>query len=362
VWQVENKGKLIISAVFAVLFIALLVYFVSPGKVFDVLSKADWRFVLLAALCYVILNALMAYRIQSLLSEVMRPKDTSPPSAARLKVGHKISFKAAMDANFAGMCASDFTPARSGYFFTAFALSSKHDIPIEKTMLAIFGPQMLEFAIKALALAVLVFVVLGHMGLLGSGNMLYVAGSIAAIFAIIGFFSALLFSPALLGRLSFMKRISLGRKFFFLFHLMQKNSKALLDKWVVVLGVSLATWFLKGLEWFFLAKALGITVIDPVLDLGFFLLLHPSVTLIQFIPIPTLAGTGTSEAAFAGLLVLFGVPVDIGVPFALLTRALMIVVDAIGGIKTILDYIHRESITGILDDINGVEERAVDKT
>ena len=342
--NLAGMNKLIISALFAVLFVALLIYLVSPGKVIDVLSKADWRFVLLAALCYVTLNALMAYRIQELLAEV----------------GHKIPFRAAMDANFAGMSASDFTPARSGYFFTAFALSSKHDIPIEKTMLAIFGPQMLEFAIKALALAVLVFVVLGKMGVLNGSNPLLVIGPILAIFAVIGFFSALLFSPALLARLSFMKRVGLGRKFFFLFHLMQKNSKALLDRWVVVLGVSLVTWFLKGLEWFCLAKALGITIFGPLEDLGFFLLLHPTVTLIQFIPIPTLAGTGTSEAAFAGVLVLFGIPVDIGVPFALLTRALMIAVDALGGIRTILDYVHRESISGILDDINSVEERAAE--
>ncbi len=339
----ENKGKLIISALFAILFIALLVYIVSPQQVIEVLSKADWRYLLLAALSYVALNALMAYRIRSLLDEV----------------GHKISFREAMDANFAGMSASDFTPARSGYFFTAFLLSSKHDIPIEKTMLAIFGPQMLEFAIKALALAVLVFVVLGQMGILGTSNPLLILGPILGIFVIIGFFSALLFSPALLETFSFAKRVSVGRKFFFLFHLMQKNSKALLDKWVVVLGVSLSTWFLKAVEWFCLAKSLGITLNpDPLVEFGLFLLIHPSVTLIQFIPIPTLAGTGTSEAAFAGLLVLFNVPVDIGVPFALLTRALMIVVDAIGGLGTILDYIRRESIGGILADINGVEERA----
>jgi uncharacterized protein (TIRG00374 family) len=339
----ENKGKLAISALFAVLFIALLVYFVSPQQVADVLSKADWRYLLLAALCYVGLNALMAFRIQELLGEV----------------GHKISFRSAMEANFAGMSASDFTPARSGYFFTAFLLSSKHDIPIEKTMLAIFGPQMLEFAIKALALAVLVFVVLGQMGILGTSNPLLIIGPILGIFVIIGLFSALLFSPALLETFSFAKRVAVGRKFFFLFHLMQRNSKALLDKWAVVLGVSLLTWFLKGLEWFCLAKSLGITLNpDPLAELGLFLLIHPSITLIQFIPIPTLAGTGTSEAAFAGLLVLFGVPPATGVPFALLTRALMISIDAVAGIRTILDYIRRESIAGILEDINGVEERA----
>ncbi len=341
----ENKGKLIISALFAILFIAVLIYIVSPQQIIGVLSKADWRYLLLAVLCYVALNAMMAYRIQALLAEV----------------GHKISFRAALDANFAGMSASDFTPARGGYFFTAFVLSSKHDIPIEKSMLAIFGPQMLEFAVKALGLTLLVFFVLGHMDLLGNGNPLLILGPILGIFVIIGFFSALLFSPALLQKFSFIKRFSIGRKFFFLFHLMQKNSKVLVDKWGTVLGVTLTTWFLKGLEWFCLARALGITLFpNPFVELGFFLLLHPSVTLIQFIPIPTLAGTGTSEAAFAGLLVLFGVPLGIGVPFALLTRVLMIVVDAIGGIWTILDYIHRESIAGILDDINGVEDRATE--
>ncbi len=342
-----DTKKMVISAAFALLFIALLLYFVSPDKVAGVLAKADWRYLLLAALCYVALNLLMSYRIQALLEEV----------------GHKITFRSAVEANFAGMSASDFTPARSGYFFSAFVLSKndKDNIPIEKTMLAIFGPQMLEFAIKAVALAVLVFVVLGQMGALGMGNPLLVVGPVLGVFVVIGFFSALLFSPRLLESLSFVKSVAIGRKFFFLFHMMQKNSKALVDRWVVVLGVSIVTWLLKGLEWFCLARSLGIYITaDPLLDLGFYLLLHPTVTLIQFIPIPTLAGTGTSEAAFAGLIALFGVPLDVGVSFALLTRALMIIVDAAGGFRTLMGYAHTQGVSGIIDDINGIEGRAAE--
>lgn len=309
------------------------------GKVAEVLAKADLRFVALAAAFYFALNVLMSWRIKALLEEM----------------GERLKLAECVKANFAGMIASDFTPARSGYFLTALVLTSKFKAELEKTMLSIFGPQIVEFAIKAVCLALMLLVLFQH-SFLKDSDLTIVIASVLVIFAVIGFFGALVVSPRLLGMFSFVKQAGPGRKIFALFKLMQDNSKVLFKRWGVVLGTSVSTWLMKGFEWYLLAKALGITVIDPVADIWFFLLLHPTVTLMQFIPIPTLAGAGTSEAVMTGILMMFGVPAADGLAFALLTRFLMIAVDLLG-VPTLVGFAQGKGLSNILGQINGIEEK-----
>jgi len=79
-----------------------------------------------------------------------------------------------------------------------------------------------------------------------------------------------------------------------------------------------------------LAEAVGITPSSQLHPLLFFMLLHPALTLLQFIPLPTPAGAGVSEAGLVAYLVLFGVSAPAAAVFGVLSRAVMLVQDWVG--------------------------------
>jgi len=331
----------IINIAGALAAIAIILYFVDVGQIWGVISHSRLEFILLASLAYITLNAAMAQRIRVLLSSM----------------GHRIPFASALKADLGGMLASDFSPARSGYFLTAFLISSEKSVNLEKSMLAIFGPQLLEFLLKAVCTALLVVLIMQSFPIF-AGKEILVFATLAAIAGGIIFFFALLFHPNLLERFAFMK-IGPGKKVFYLFHLMRDNSGVMVREWPSILSLTMIAYILKAVEWFLLAKALGITVIGPVWDLGFFLLFVPFVTFVQFLPLPTIAGAGTGEAAGTAILALFGVPIEIGISFGFLTRGMMILVD-LAGISAILPFIRKESFDGVLKDIDAIEERMKD--
>lgn len=335
--------KYIWNIIFSIIILLILFYFIDVNTLVSILLTANPAYLLLAVIFYFSLNVLMSLRIKVILDAL----------------GKCISLKDAVISDFTGMLASDFTPARSGYFFAAFDLSSRLKLPLEKTMISIFGPQMLDFVIKSLCVGILAIFVLGQFSVF-EDQSIYILLSAAFILLVILFFSALLFSRKLLNRFSFIKALPFGKKLFALFHLMQDNSNVLLRKKWAIIGLTLGSWFLKTCEWFCLAKALNISLFDDFLvEFLFIGIFQASITLIHFIPIPTIAGAGTSEAAFAGILFLFGVPVALGVAFGLLTRALMIFVDFILGISNLSVYIEKEKLDGILADIEDVEKRAM---
>jgi uncharacterized membrane protein YbhN (UPF0104 family) len=89
-------------------------------------------------------------------------------------------------------------------------------------------------------------------------------------------------------------------------------------------------WVLKGLEWYFLGLALGITQIPLI---GYFLI-HPLVTALGFVPI-TPAGAGVQEFGIVGIFTLLFTnpsPATIGAigAFAVLARGILIIQDLIG--------------------------------
>ncbi len=330
------------NAVFSVILLLVLLYFLDVTKLIDILLGAEPIYIILALLFYLILNVLMGLRIKLILGWL----------------GETASLKNTLIANFTGMLASDFTPARSGYFFTAFDLSSRLKLPLEKSMISIFGPQLLDFVIKSLCVGILVVFVLNQFAVF-ENHSVYILLSTVFILIVILFFGILLFSKKLLHRFSFIKKLPFGSKLFSLFHLMQNNSSVLLKKKWAIISVTLGSWFFKTCEWFCLAKAINISLFDDVLlEFVFIGIFQASITLIQFMPIPTIAGAGTSEVAFGGILLLFGVPVELGVAFGLLTRGLMIFVDFILGVSNLSIYIEKEKLDGILADIEDVEKRA----
>lgn len=65
----------------------------------------------------------------------------------------------------------------------------------------------------------------------------------------------------------------------------------------------------------------------PIIFWGF---VQPIVTLLQFMPLPTIAGAGVSEAGAAFVLMQFGIGLPQAIAFTLMTRFVMILVDSVG--------------------------------
>lgn len=334
----KNLKDYIINIAITIAIFVLIFSLFEFDKIVEVILNSNYYFLATALVAYFGVVTIMTLRIRMILN----------------KMKYFPSFKSIMESNLAGMIASDFTPARSGYFFTAFSLSSKHKIKINDSILTIFGPQLFDFTIKAVSLSIMIIILLNAIDGFGE-NILFTLLAIIGIFSVIGFFGALLFLKGFLKKFSIVKKMPFGDKIYSLFYLMQKNSYKLMDiKWKIIL-ITFASWAMKAAEWYLLTRALGITIFDGgIMDYAFMLVFQGTTTLVQFIPLPTLAGGGASEVGFSGLLFLFGIPIETGIAFALLTRGVMIVIDVLGT-GELIRYIRKEGIKKVFEEINSMD-------
>lgn len=332
----EKRFQLLLNLILSIAIFAVIFQLVGFDKIGAVLANAKPEFFILAILAYVMLNIIMAYRIKIVLESI----------------GDKLGTLQIFQSSLAGMLASDFTPARVGYFFTAFSLSVRHKIAFEKTLLSIFGPQLFDFMIKVTSAAIFLYLILSMAG----GGDLLMNATVLIIFAC-GIIAAalLVFHPPLLKALSPLESLPFVPKAFnFIRKMHLHSSKVLAIKWKIA-AVTLAGWFVKGLEWLFLSKAVGIQLSgDPVEDVLFMMVFQAALTIIQFLPIPTLAGAGASEAGFAAALLPFGIPIETAVTFGFLTRVVMIAVDSFS-LPVLLNYLHNHSLESSLDKVFGLE-------
>lgn len=297
----------------SLLAIGAIAYAVDFGKVAQMLMGANLWYVLGAVACYFAINLLMAYRIRILL----------------LDMGQRCPYPQILLAHFAGMLASDFTPARSGYFATAAALSSK-GVPAPKAVASILSPQLFDFLLKVIAGSVAVAFLVSSFRLDGN-SLLAHALAISGVFLMLAFATLLVFSRKFLLLLRGIFSLHpIGEKIWGMLESMQEHSKAVRRQLPSVLLLLFCTWMLKGLEWMLLGESLSLSPQFAYGTFVFYLLLQPLVTLLQFVPFPTLAGAGLSEAGAIGVLFLFGISAPAAAAFALLTRAMTLFVDLIG--------------------------------
>lgn len=329
-----RKQQILLNIAISLALFAAIFWLVGFDKILAVLLTAQPGFLAAALVTYFIVTVVMSYRIKVVLASM----------------GERLGLAQIAPSNLAGMLASDFTPARVGYFLAAFSLSSRHRIKLEKTFIAIFGPQLFDFLIKAFSAAILTALIVQKTGtndvLL---NVVVIGAALAAIFSA----ALVVFYPPLLARLAFLARFqSLSRVFGFVRRMHEHSDRIFAVKWRVV-AITSVTWFLKGVEWLLISRALGIVITgDTAYDLGFMMVLQGAITIIQFIPSPTIAGAGASEAAFAAVLLAFGVPFESSVTFGFLTRAVMVAVDAFS-LPLILDYLRRHSLESVLERLLG---------
>lgn len=316
--------KYALQIVCMVAIFAALLWYVGLESLYNALLTIKVEYLLLALLMYFGINVFFTLRLQRVLS----------------KEGIKISFRKTLLAQYAGMLTSDVTPGRSGYMLTPIYLRDQN-VSTSKSLSAILGIQTIEFLIKVAggvgAVLYLVNVVpMETWDHLFPGSILGInIGIIVAAFGIalmltgaivlaaftwskraIGLFERIAnwrflkrFTGKLMGKLEEYKESS------------HSTQKAIPE----ILGFTLLCWLLKGLEWWFLGYALGITSIPWIA----YFLIHPLVTALAFVPI-TPAGAGVQEFGIIGILGLLGVAAGPAGAFAIVARGMLILEDLIG--------------------------------
>jgi len=310
-WKGIQPSDILIS----LLALALVLYLIDPAKTLAILLKANPVWILAGAFFYSLTMLSMGWRLSFILSFV----------------GEKLSLARGFISNAAGLLASDLTPARSGYFVVPFLLERHDKIALEKGMIAIISPQILDFFLKAVvAVAGIVFLISVQPSLENNALMLYGGAVVMLGFSVA--MAVLLFVP---------KALELAKPLFFFFPLAQKvyefirtlqaNRAKVLPIFPYIFLLSFFNFAVKGAEWFCLGTALGITfnttALHPVL---IFMMLQALISAFQFVPTPTVAGLGLAEGGAAASMVLLGVEPTLAVAFLLLTRAVTTLMDCIG--------------------------------
>ena len=324
---------MIINLLISIVIFALIIWYIGYEQIVEALSKANLAFIGAAIVLYIILNIIMSFRIKIILE----------------KLGNKLNVLDIAPSSLAGLLASDFTPARVGYFFSAFSLSSKFNIEIEKTIMSIFGPQLFDFLIKIVSAAILIIWLTK-----GAGVVSYLI--IAIAFLGIIFVSLLLFYPPLLDWLKIFNFIPFFEKGINLIKKMQIHSEIILSVKFKIIAITLCSWFVKGIEWLFLAKSLGINLSSNIFEEIFIMLIfQAAITIVQFIPLPTVAGAGASEAAFASVLYFFGVSAEKAIVFGFLTRLVMLTIDLFS-LPILIEYLNKHNFENTLGELNNIKK------
>jgi uncharacterized protein (TIRG00374 family) len=293
---------IIVNAAVSVALVAVLLQFVGVGDVLERIAGMDIAYLALSLLSLLGMDLIMSYRIQILLED--------------MKAG--IRFIDILRSHFVGMLLADFTPSRAGYFATAAALRYNYGVPSEKALLSIFGPQMFDFAFKVvaggLAILYLMFVFIGP----GQGLVL-IAGAFV-VGAIILMMLLVLFSKRFLALFGFARKLPLVSSIYDVLVRMQDSSHVVVRKTPHIIALIMVSWVFRSLSWFFAAKAVGITLDTAFPEALFYFFLQPLVTMLEFVPSPTIAGLGLSESGTTLVFSLFGIPLAQAATFALIVR------------------------------------------
>lgn len=307
-----NKKLLIaIDAIISIILITAIFYFMDLGRIWAVLSGTN-LFLLAASILFLfVMYAVMITRIHLLLDE------TNAHAA----------WSAIAKSHWVGMLLADFTPARSGYFATAAMLHYKYKVPSEKALISIFGPQMFDFAVKVIAGTAGIMFILWNLLDGTQGPLLFAGSGVMTIGVAV--MLLLLFSKRFLDIFAFAKRLPIIGRAYCVFEKMQENSHAVIKKTPHLIILLLISWTAKAISWYFVAKSVGITVPFPYHEVLFYFMFQPLVTILEFIPLPTIAGAGASEAAGVFIMLLFNVPKELSFSFMLLARVKTIFVNLI---------------------------------
>jgi uncharacterized protein (TIRG00374 family) len=291
------------------------------------LMHLNWIFLLFACICYFLNNILMSIRLKKILKHL----------------GNKIRFRIVFLSHMAGMLLSDFTPGRSGYLYVPIALNKK-GVPLPAGFAAITSTYIYDLLFKISLAIIAVLYLYSILTGLPIGYILYFV-VILLLVVIAGYF--LIMYPG-----QVIQNFCQKNKYLQYILDMGEQSRSIQKMSPYIIFISFLGWVLRGLEWYFVAQAIG--GID--ISLLEMLLLNPLLTILSLIPL-TPAGLGIQEAGIIGILALMGVTLTSATAFAFLTRFIEILIDMIGlrgffslDIKTDALHNHYNSIDGDVDE------------
>ncbi len=290
------------NVLISIILVGIILHFVGVGDVLTELQAIDLGYLALGIIALFGMDLVMIYRIRILLEGA----------------GETVSYIHILKSHFIGMLTADFTPSRTGYFVTAAALRYNYHVPAEKALLSIFGPQIFDFVFKvitgSIAILYIMFVFIGP----GDGIIL-IAGAFV-ILAIIAVMLLVLFSKRFLRLFSFAGNLPIISKFYAVVVRMQEKSHVVVEKTPHIIGLIFISWACKAVSWYFVAKSVGITLDLPFPEVFFYFFLQPLITMLEFVPSPTIAGLGLSEGGATLVFSLFGILPAKAALFALVAR------------------------------------------
>lgn len=298
----KKKLLLIVNTIISIALVAVIIYFVGLGQMLDALANINLFLLFISISFLFLMDVALAYRIDILLREV----------------NIHLKFIDILKSHFVGMLAADFTPARAGYFGTVAVLKYNYNVPSEKAMLSIFGPQIFDFALKLIIGSISLFYLAVYFLKVENWWLLLIGAALMAVLIIV--MLLLLFSSRFLSLFSFLEKFKFISRIYGMMKRMQDHSHVITKKTNNIIAIIIVAWTLKALSWYFAAKALGITVNTGFPEIIFYYFLQPLVTILEFIPTVTIAGLGLSEGASVLIFSLFGVPAAEAMVFALVVR------------------------------------------
>ncbi|MFA5077761.1 MAG: lysylphosphatidylglycerol synthase transmembrane domain-containing protein [Candidatus Micrarchaeia archaeon] len=285
-----SSKQLILNSVISIAIIAAILYLIGVDSIIAEFSSINFLYLAISVFFLLVMYVVMTARLDLILREL----------------GVKLSFWDIFKQHVMGMLLADFTPARTGYLAVAYGLTKKYKVPEEKSTVAVLGPQIYDFMAKVILGTIALFYLLNTYLKLQNGELLFLGA-----FAMLGMtavMALLLFSKRFLSLFSFSKNLpfigSFASKILSLFEKAQQNSGVIIRKFPQLFILLLLSWSAKAISWYFVAKSLGITLQTPFPEVLAYFFLQPLLTILEFIPSPTLAGLGLSEG---GGVIIFGV-------------------------------------------------------
>lgn len=327
----KNFGKAvrISQYVLALSIILLILYFSGIQNVLEIFSQINPVFIIPAIAAYLLNNILMSFRIKKILTDIDK----------------KIRLKFVFFSHMAGMLASDFTPARSGYLFVAYALK-KHGISTKSGLATITSAYIYDLFFKIIVASIGIVYIYSNIFDGGVFQTLLIAAALMA--GILILYITIMYPSA--GIIRFSKNIKILQKLIDL----GGESKKVQKHYRYIILITIMGWIMKGFEWFFIALALNIVQIS-FMDA---LILNPFLTLFSFVPL-TPAGWGIQEAGIVGLFALMGISSVYAVSFSLMTRFVEVFVDLLGIKSFFTKDLRKESLEEFYNTIDGdIDEKS----
>ncbi|MCX9083693.1 MAG: lysylphosphatidylglycerol synthase transmembrane domain-containing protein [Candidatus Methanoperedens sp.] len=306
-----KKLRIFIQFIIGISIIIFILNKLDLNEVMVVIRETNITYFILACISYLFLNMVLAFRLSYLLK----------------KIGHNIKYINVFLSHMGGMIVGDITPGRSGYFLTPPIMKKTSGVPITDGMACIFAPQGIEFILKVGgAAAALIFI-----STFPKVSDEFIRYSMIGAFLLlaVGIFMLLLswhdenVSSKFLSKVPFLNNFTGNLSFFKEKSILIRNST---DKIVILYMIG---WIFATLQWFFLAKAIGI-------EISFFaiLLFHPLITILMFVPISP-AGLGLMEGGMILVFSFVNITSATAMAFSVLVRINILLVDLIG-LKTVM--------------------------